>query len=327
MSERIVDVAAGVIRRADGMLLLGQRPEGKPWSGWWELPGGKVEPGETVREALTRELQEEIGIQVTVAQPWVTYVHVYPEKTVRLSFCQVTAWEGEPQGLEEQALAWVWPEQAHAVGKLLPATLPVLRWLRLPERYGITSIGGPGGLPDFLVRLDLALAAGLRLVQLREPAWSDGVAAQTLHDAMLTIRDRCRAAGARLLINSVHPWEWAREADGLHLRAADAAAELASTLRSPNLGALPDGALLGVSAHTPADVAQARRLDADFVVVGAVLPTASHPDATGIGWDGFTTILQDAGLPAYAIGGQSSETLTDARNAGAHGIAGIRALI
>lgn len=375
MSEKVVDVAAGVILREDGMLLLGQRPEGKPWPGWWELPGGKVEPGETVAQALARELKEEIDIDVTVSRPWVTYVHAYPEKTVRLSFHQVTGWTGEPRGLESQALRWVQIAQASEVGDLLPATLPVLRWLQLPQRYGISSIGSPDGVPGFLARLDTALAHGLRLVQLREPQWPQGPDAPDLHAVMQSILQRCRACGARLLINSVHPHAWALQADGLHLRASDAAAapssdalvaqssdtgatqvpdasaarasgipvaaaasdfsaarqaDLNSTSFSPDAGGIVSnsaGRLLGVSVHTRAELARARALNADFVVVGPVLPSASHPGHPGIGWTGFESVIEDAGLPAFAIGGQTADTLDLAHQAGAHGIAGIRAFI
>jgi 8-oxo-dGTP diphosphatase len=320
MHDSIINVAAGLIIRPDGQLLLGQRPEGKPWAGWWELPGGKLEPGETVLQALARELQEEIGIEVTQAVPWVTYVHAYPHTTVRLSFCHVTAWRGEPRGLENQRLAWVDPAQAAQVGELLPATLPPLRWLQLPECYGISSIGSMAGIAPFLERLERALARGLKLVQLREPHWPDGIAAPSLQEAFREAIKRCHAAGARVLINSVHPEAWWRHADGVHLRWQDAAA--LST--RPNL---PEGALVGVSAHNNAQIVHARDLGADFAVLGAVLETPSHPGEPGIGWDGFVTANTDAGLPVYALGGQSIDTLSEARRRGAHGIAGIRALI
>jgi 8-oxo-dGTP diphosphatase len=334
-TEKITDVAAGLVLRADGMLLLGQRPTGKPWPGWWELPGGKLEPGETVLQALARELREEIGICVTKARPWVTYVHRYPKTTVRLAFCQVTGWEGEPRGLEEQALRWVDPKEAlqHALrqsdrldplapeeGQVLPATIPPLRWLQLPTTYGITSIGSPEGLPGFLARLDAALANGLELVQLREPAWPDGAAAASLHAAMQEIARRCRAAGARLLVNSTHPEAWWREAGGVHLRASDAALLQARP-------ALRDGALVGVSAHDNAEVVHAREIGADFAVLGHVLETPSHPGQPGIGWEGFAAGIRDAGLPVFALGGQSPATREIAREHGAHGIAGIRSIL
>ncbi|CAM4404489.1 Nudix family hydrolase [Bordetella muralis] len=320
MSDGIIDVAAGLILRPDGQLLLGQRPEGKPWAGWWELPGGKLEPGETVLQALARELQEEIGIEVTQAVPWVTYVHAYPHTTVRLAFCQVTGWKGEPRSLENQRLEWVNPAEASSVGDLLPATLPPLRWLQLPNTYGITSIGGRAGLPSFLERLERALARGLKLVQVREPDWPDGPGATSLRDAVQTIVKLCHAAGARVLINSVHPAAWWRQADGVHLRANDAAALHARP-------ELPEGALVGVSAHDNAQIVHAREMGADFAVLGAVLETPSHPGQAGMGWDGFVAGNRDAGLPVYALGGQSADTLDEARRHGAHGIAGIRGLI
>ncbi|WP_427184132.1 Nudix family hydrolase [Bordetella bronchialis] len=317
MSEQILDVAAGLILRRDGKLLLGQRPEGKPWSGWWELPGGKLEPGETVLQALGRELDEELGIQVTQATRWVTYVHAYPHTTVRLAFCRVTGWLGDPQGLENQRLEWVDPARAESVGQLLPATLPPLRWLRLPDTYGITQAGSPAALPAFLARLDRALENGLRLVQLREPGWPEGPASASLHEALQQILKRCRQAGARVLVNSVHPEAWWREADGVHLRAADAAA----MAKRPLAG---NGYWVGVSVHDAEQMAQARRLDADFAVVGPVAQTASHPGRPALGWQAFMDINRDAGLPAYAIGGQGPDTLAAAMEHGAHGVAAIR---
>jgi 8-oxo-dGTP diphosphatase len=319
MSEQILDVAAGLILRPDGKLLLGQRPEGKPWSGWWELPGGKLEPGESVLQALARELDEELGIQVTEATRWVTYVHAYPHTTVRLAFCRVTGWKGDPRGLENQRLEWVDPAHAESVGELLPATLPPLRWLRLPDAYGISNIGSPAGLPAFLERLRAALDRGLRLIQLREPDWPDGPGAPSLHDALGQVLRCCRAAGARVLVNSAHPQAWWREADGVHLRAADAAAHEHRPLTE-------NGYWVGVSVHDAEQMAQARKLGADFAVVGPVAETASHPGQAGLGWDEFVRINRDAGLPAYAIGGQGPATLAAARQHGAHGIAAIRAL-
>lgn len=138
----IINVAVGIIVRPDNRLLLSQRPIGKPLSGWWEFPGGKVESDETMSAALKRELQEEIGITVTEATPWVTYIHDYLDKTTRLEVWWVNAWVGEPQGLESQVLAWIKPAAAHSLGKLLPATWSVLRWLDLPASYSITSISG-----------------------------------------------------------------------------------------------------------------------------------------------------------------------------------------
>ena len=320
MPEKIIDVAVGVLLRPDGTVLLGNRPADKPWPGWWELPGGKLEAGESVQQALTRELKEEIGITVTQTTPWVTYVHKYPTTTVRLAFCRVTEWSGEPQGLEGQLLRWVPIDTAQDVPKLLPATYPPLRWLQLPNIYAISSVGSPEQLPQFLNKLDQGLAAGIKLFQWREPGWPGGPAQQDLHQALKTVLARCHAVGARVLINSIHPEAWWHEADGVHLRSQDAA-------NLTNRPILDKGKRVGVSTHNLAELEHARTLDADFAVLGPVLPTASHPEHPGIGWDSFAQLNAQAGLPVFALGGQSAATLAHAQSVGGHGFAGIRGWI
>lgn len=320
MPEKIIDVAVGVLLRPDGTVLLGNRPADKPWPGWWELPGGKLEPGESVLQALTRELKEEIGIIVTQATPWVTYVHAYPTTTVRLAFCRVTEWTGEPQSLEGQFLRWVPIDSAQDIPQLLPATYPPLRWLQLPTVYAISSAGSPEQLPQFLNRLDHGLAAGIKLFQWREPSWPGGPTQADLHQALQSVLARCHAAGARILVNSIHPEAWWHEADGVHLRSQDAA-QLNSR---PTLAA---GKRVGVSTHNLPELEHARALDADFAVLGPVLPTASHPGHPGIGWDNFAQLNAQAGLPVFALGGQSAATLAHAQSVGGHGFAGIRGWI
>lgn len=347
MPKPLVEVAAGLILRPDGFLLLAQRPEGKPWSGWWELPGGKIEPGETTLEALARELREELGIEVTDASPWVTYTHEYPKNIVRLGFCRVTGWRGEPRGLENQALTWADPAAPLPVSPLLPATEPPLRWLRLPTRYLVSSIGAAAGLPAFLEKLERALEHGLRLVQFREPGWEGPEA----HQGLARVLALCHAHGARCLVNSCHPEAWRAEAHGVHWRAADArrqaarisaASEAEASMATNKANAsnatdtsgpksstpsdVPAGRLVAVSAHDAEDLAAARTLGADFAVLGHVLDTASHPGVPGMGWARFAQLREEAGLPVFAIGGQSADTVADAVRHGAHGIAGIRYL-
>lgn len=317
MPEKIIDVAVGVLLRPDGTVLLGNRPADKPWPGWWELPGGKLEPGESVMQALARELQEELGIQIHTATPWVTYVHTYPTTTVRLAFCRVTGWDGEPQGLEGQLLRWVPLNEALDVPKLLPATYPPLRWLNLPEVYAISSVGSPQGLAAFKQRLAQGLKDGVKLLQWREPGWPDGPASTSLKNAFDDVLTQCHAAGARVVVNSVHPSAWWVQGDGVHLRAADAQ----SFSARPEL---PAGHLVGVSTHELSELEHARKLEADFAVLGPVLPTASHPDHPGIGWEEFARLNQQAGLPVFALGGQSADTLAQAKSVGGHGFAGLR---
>ena len=122
----MTDVAVGVLLQADGRFLLTSRPEGKVYAGYWEFPGGKFEPGETVDQALRRELYEELGITIGAVQPWKTELVDYPHALVRLHFCKVFDWTGELQMREGQSFAWEsLPVQ---VVPVLPGTVPVLQW-------------------------------------------------------------------------------------------------------------------------------------------------------------------------------------------------------
>jgi 8-oxo-dGTP diphosphatase len=122
-----IDVAVGVLVRDDGSFLLTSRPAGKPYAGYWEFPGGKLEPGESVETALARELHEELGIAISAIQPWRVNEFDYPHALVRLHFCKVMAWSGELQMREGQAMAW--QQIPLDVDPVLPGALPVLRWL------------------------------------------------------------------------------------------------------------------------------------------------------------------------------------------------------
>ena len=122
--NKIVEVAAAVLQRPDGSFLLAQRPPDKIWAGYWEFPGGKIEPGETSHHALVRELREELGITVTTAYPWITRVFTYPHATVRLNFFRVTAWSGELHPHEGQQFAWQHLPDI-SVAPVLPANAPI----------------------------------------------------------------------------------------------------------------------------------------------------------------------------------------------------------
>jgi 8-oxo-dGTP diphosphatase len=122
-----VEVAVGVLIRRDGSFLLTSRPDGKPYAGFWEFPGGKLESSETVEQALARELHEELGITVQTVRAWRMDEFDYPHALVRLHFCKVTAWAGELQMREGQKMSW--QQLPVDVQPVLPGTLPVLRWL------------------------------------------------------------------------------------------------------------------------------------------------------------------------------------------------------
>lgn len=121
-----IDVAVGILMRKNGDVLLGQRPKGKPYSGYWEFPGGKVEKGESIEAALKREFFEELGITILSQEPWCCVEYAYPHIYVRLHFFICQNWQGEPASREGQAFRW---QRQIQVAPLLPATIPLIFWL------------------------------------------------------------------------------------------------------------------------------------------------------------------------------------------------------
>lgn len=121
-----IDVAVGILMKENGDVLMAQRPAGKPYEGYWEFPGGKIEAGETCEEALKREFMEELGITIQTAEPWCGVEYIYPHAHVRLHFFISKKWKGEPESREGQAFGWQGSIHVHP---LLPATIPLIGWL------------------------------------------------------------------------------------------------------------------------------------------------------------------------------------------------------
>ena len=311
--SNIVEVAAAVMLRADGReFLLAQRPEGKVYAGYWEFPGGKLEVGETVREALIRELQEELGITVTACSPWLTRVFTYPHATVRLHFWRVTDWDGEigiTAPLEHSAVDWLPIGQPATVAPILPANDPILKALSLPTMMAITN-AEVEGTERQLERLEEALQSGLRLIQVRDKGWPP---AQRLWFAE-TVRRLAHSHGALVMINDDADIARRIGADGLHL----------SSTALARMNERPDFAWVGASCHSADEIAKAGELGLDYALLGPVLPTPTHPDAPGIGWAEFSTRIAGNTLPVFALGGMKPEMLAAAQQCGAHGIAPMR---
>lgn len=129
----VTEVAVGVLVRPDGSFLLTSRPEGKVYAGYWEFPGGKLEAGESVPQALSRELHEELGIDALDIHAWKSELVDYPHALVRLNFCKVLQWEGELLMREGQSFAWEQlPVQS---APILPGAVPVLQWLAEERQF------------------------------------------------------------------------------------------------------------------------------------------------------------------------------------------------
>ncbi len=307
MMQAVVDVAAAVIERVDGSFLLTQRPVGKVYEGYWEFPGGKVEAGEDIADALHRELREELGIEVQRAYPWITRIYTYAHARVRLHFFRVPAWKGDPHPRERQVLTWQY-HQALSVSPMLPANAPILKALGVPTRLGITCAWA-SGIDVALGNLRRALASGLRLVQIREQRLEPAAR----KEFAIRVVEAVSEVNGLVMINSDTELAGMLGA-GLHLPSS----ALMSTPSRPPVE------WCSASCHNLEELEKAAELGLDFVLLGPVESTPSHPDAQVLGWPRFACMVRGYPLPVFALGGLGNRDLHTARIAGAHGVAMMR---
>ncbi|MBK5012240.1 Nudix family hydrolase [Pseudomonas sp. S60] len=306
-----IHVVAAVVRGLDGRILIARRADTQHQGGLWEFPGGKVEAGESVEAALARELNEELGIRVTRSRPLIKVSHDYPDKHVLLEVREVDAFEGEPHGAEGQPLAWVAPRDL-AQYDFPQANRPIVAAARLPDQYLIT----PDELevPQLLKGIQKAVAGGLRLIQLRAPDMYDPKYRDVAVDAV----GLC-AGKAQLMLKG--PLEWLGDfpAAGWHLTAAQ--------LRkyAPKGRPFPTDRWLAASCHDAEELALAQQMGVDFVTLSPVQATQTHPDAAPLGWEEAQRLIAACPLPVYLLGGVGPGEREQAWQAGAQGVAGIRA--
>lgn len=306
-----VHVAVAVIRR-DNRILIARRPDHVHQGGLLEFPGGKVEPGETVQAALVREIAEETGLDVhePSLQPVIGVRHDYGDKRVFLDVWETTEVLGEPEGREGQPVQWL------AVTELRDedfpaANRPIIRALRLPHQYAIT--GEVSLTADGLRHLERRLER-MRpdMVLLRSPGL-DRDEYEALANQALPL---CQASGAAMMLHgSPGLLERIPGAAGVHLPWRIAREQR----RRPIAG----DHWLAVSCHNEAEIEHAVAIGADFVTLGPVQPTRSHPGAAALGWTAFQQLVAQAPIPVYALGGMVGDDIHRVRQAGGQGIAGI----
>jgi 8-oxo-dGTP diphosphatase len=300
----VLNVAVGIVTRADGCVLLAERPADKPSAGFWEFPGGKFETGESPIKALTRELHEEIGIELDAAWPWITRIHKYPDRTVRLHLYRVPDWHGEPHGREGQQLSWQDPHAVN-VSPLLPANHSILQALNLPQIYAITH-ASKYGVDEFVERLRVALENGVRLIQVRERDMQPEELARFARKVV----ELAHRYEAKVLVNGDASIARDAGADGVHLQ----------TRQLIQLQDRTDIMLVGASCHNREELLQAAAIEADFSVLSPVLPTQSHPGEPTLGWDRFAELCFDMPMPVFALGGMRTDMINTAMVHNAHGV-------
>lgn len=310
---KIVEVAAAILLRESARgteFLLAQRPQGKVYAGYWEFPGGKVEPGETMHQALVREIQEELGITIDRTWPWLSCQFTYPHAKVRLKFFRVTSWHGEIAPIEHSGFVWVKIGDAAPVSPVLPANGPILRALELPSIYALTN-AAENGIENEWAKLEKVLTNGLRLIQIRDKTLPPAERLRFAQGVMARAHDY---ANTRVLINDDEVLAREVGAHGVHLSSS----QLSQIAQRPSFD------WVATSCHSAEELSRAVSLGIDFALLSPVLPTLTHPEAKSMGWDEFGRLIEQSPIPVFALGGMKPEMLDLAREKGAHGIALMR---
>ena len=312
---KITYVAVAILTKESGEYLLASRPQGKPWAGWWEFPGGKIEENETAENALKRELKEELGIAASRMQPWLKRVYDYPQthdspaKTVHLHFFFVSEWQGELHAHEGQQLSRQNPQQI-TVSPVLPANAPIMQALALPPIYAISNAAKMGE-SAFLLALEKQLKNGLKLIQLREHL-SEPISIGLSEQVISLVHEY----GAKVLLNGDLALARKLGADGVHLPSAELL----------KLTQKPADLMVAASCHNALELAYAQKLGLDFVVLSPVKPTKSHEGVEVLGWQKFAQLIENIEIPVYALGGMTPQDLPQALSCGARGVAMQRAI-
>lgn len=304
-----LQVAVGVVINASRQVLISYRKENLHQGGLWEFPGGKIEAGETAEQALSRELQEELGITVNIAHPLICISHAYPELSVRLNVYAVTSFSGYAEGREGQHIMWVDQDRLSQF-EFPTANRPIINAARLPPYYAILDDADGSGLMD---KLDYLLNQGLKLIQARIKRLPEREVKGFLPQAY----SLCRQHNAILMLNSECA-PYGLKTDGLHLTSRHL---LALRNRPEKV------AWLAASCHNLQELQHAERIGVDFAVLAPVLPTPTHPGAEVLGWDRFAVLVSQVNIPVYALGGLVKADLSHAQNQGGQGIAAIRAFL
>ena len=312
-----LEVAVGVVKNTEGQVLISLRDEALHQGGLWEFPGGKIESSETAEQALSRELKEELNIDVTTATPLITVKHQYPDLVVRLNVYLVEHFSGIPESCEGQPFKWVTPPELtkHAFPT---ANQPIITAAQLPSCYAILDDADESLL---WVNLQKLLARGIKLIQLRLKT----LPPETIEKFIETAYPMCKKQGTLLLMNSAVKNAENFTVDGIHLTSC----HLMTITRRPTFprATSEQAQWLAASCHNLQELQHAQTIGVDFVVLAPVLATKTHPEAEPLGWELFTKLVSQVNLPVYALGGLSESGLDVARQAGGQGIAAIRAFL
>ena len=312
-SDVVLHVAVGVIRNNKNQVLLSLRPSTVHQPDLWEFPGGKLEAGETVNEALSRELYEELALTVKSSRPLIQIHHDYDEYSVLLDVWNVDSWVSnsvdgnERVGKEGQVIEWVdipklderdYPE----------ANKPIIKAVKLPKLYLICP-DPEGNIKEYLKKFEECIYAGVTLFQLR---FSDDSYYERYRFLISELLELCRNNHAILMINSSPEYAIKLGANGVHLNS--------TRLLQQDKRLHDDNYLVSASCHNFRELEHAANIDVDFLVLSPVNRTTSHPTAEPLGWEKFKTLVEPIPIPTYALGGMQADDMKKSCECGGQGI-------
>lgn len=305
---KTVHVAVGVVIDESNHVLVSLRAKQAHQGGLWEFPGGKCEPGEAIEEALRRELEEELGIQVISDAPLCKIAHDYGDKRVLLEVRRVLSFAGEPKGREGQAVRWAAISSLETT-QFPAANGPIIRRIQLAECIAITGTAASNA--DFAAQFKRLLDRRPPLIHFRQHGLSDKDF-QTRAKSALTL---CRVHNVPMAINT-DPMRFAKlGGDGLHVSS--------SILRQLASRPVPGHVIFSASCHSLEELRMAAAVNADYVLLSPVSATSSHPEQIPMGWERCAALISEVSVPIYTLGGM---TVADIPKAFAHGAAGIAAI-
>ena len=307
MGQERIHIVIGILKNNRGQVLLAKRHSDVHQGGLWEFPGGKMENNETVDTALNREIYEELGTKILQYRPLIKLNYDYPERKVLLDVWLINQWQGEIFGREGQSVEWIYIQDLNGK-KFPPANESIVKALQFPSLYLICP-GPVSDMNSYLDKIEKLVKTGANIIQLRcrERIFKEN---PFIIDQISEI---CSRYDTRLLLNSSPANVLVRKAQGVHLSSA--------RLLQLNERPLDSKYIVAASCHNMNEIIHAGKLGLDFAVLSPVEKTSSHPHAIPLGWEKFESIVENAVIPVYALGGMKSVLLKKSWEHGAQGLA------
>jgi len=304
-TNNIIEVVVGVIHNDSKEIFISRRKKNQFMSGYWELPGGKVENNEDLSSALKRELFEEIGIKIEKYNLIQTIQQEYPKRIINLSVYVIEKYSGTPVGKEGQDFSWSSIEKIEEY-ELLPTMLKIINRLSLPNSYWITPDNHNSN--SVFEECNQRLSEGVKIIQLRSKSQLDKAYIDNFNKL-------CQLNQAKLVLNMPHI-DFDEPCDGWHLTSIE--------LMTTSTREFPDDKLFGASTHNLIEAKHAEKISVDYISLSPINETPSHPQTQILGWEKASEIIIQCKVPIYLLGGMDKDSMDKALSIGAQGIAGIR---